>query len=118
MVLQSALLLLSSCLIIFFSVALFFSDSAAFEASPLVVSSALYSAIVDTKLRLLHGINSSAHTLDPKPDKLRSDSFWQFGKGSHSSTKSRILGSILLFAVFDNGECISIRHMVIGGSSQ
>ena len=42
---------------------------------------------------------------------------WQYGIGSHASAAKRILGSVEILVQSDNGQLISIRHLLISGSS-
>lgn len=86
---------------------------------PLVDDGAPFSAIGEVELtfhrkRLVGGASEFLE----KPGELRHCSFWQFGVGDHDSPLRRILGSVALHAITDLGKSITIRHIVIEGSSQ
>ena len=89
---------------------------------PLVDDGAPHSAIGVAELSLLTGIQCKSHQsplrLDPKPDHLAEYDWWQYGKGSHSSGRRRILGSVNITAISDSGRDVLIRHLVVAGSSQ
>ena len=78
-----------------------------------------YSAIGENELNYLRTrVLSLPLQIEPQPAELRQYSFWQYGSGSHASARRRIIGSVVLFATTDNGNSISIRHLVVSGSSQ
>lgn len=92
--------------------------TSSFDAGPLVDDGAPYSAIGEVEVQLLRNQLSTDLILEPKPDELQNYEYWQYGTGSHSSSKRKIVGSVLLFAKTDNKNTISIRHIVVDGSSQ
>ena len=51
------------------------------------------------------------------PDKIRARPFWQYGRGKHASKARRILGTVMLTIDSDQGDPVSINHLVIEGSS-
>lgn len=42
---------------------------------------------------------------------------WQYGSGSHASSKKAIIGSVEIYISTDSEDLISVRHLVIKGSS-
>lgn len=66
------------------------------------------------KKRLVGGTVS----LEDIPSELDGCIFWQFGNGEHASPRRRIIGSVVLNIVTDSMNRITIRHLVIEGSSQ
>jgi len=52
------------------------------------------------------------------PDIVKNRPYWQYGIGSHASKSRRIIGSVVITARSDQGGDVSIRHLVIQGSSQ
>lgn len=53
-------------------------------------------------------------------DNLHNDynyKFWQFGTGSHTINKRKILGSIQVIVILDNVNTVTIRHIFVAGSS-
>ena len=87
---------------------------------PLCDDGAPYSGLGQCELNILRSVllPNWDGVLDPIPDKLASRPFWQYGVGDHASQAKPILGSVLLQAVTDDGVPVSIRHLVIEGSSQ
>lgn len=57
-------------------------------------------------------------TMHAVPDVLQDYSYWQYGNGDHSSDPRRILGSVPLCIKTDEGNVMSVRHLIIEGSSQ
>ena len=51
------------------------------------------------------------------PDKIKARPFWQYGRGKHTSKARRILGTGMLTIDSDQGDPLSINHLVIEGSS-
>lgn len=56
--------------------------------------------------------------LDPLPAVVADRPFWQYGKGKHASKPRKILESLFLTILSDQGTPVSIRHLLIEGSSQ
>lgn len=52
-----------------------------------------------------------------KPDALEKYELWKYGLGAHASAAKRIIGSIEIFVRSQNNAIVSIRHLLIGGSS-
>lgn len=52
------------------------------------------------------------------PKHLQSRPYWQCGNGEHSSETRKILGLVLLSSRTDNGDTVTICHLIIEGSSQ
>ena len=96
------------------------SHSPSMHIGPLVDSGAPYSAIGFSELCLLshHILPHWQAELLPIPDSLDGRTIWQYGSGTHSSPQRRILGSVFLNIRSDDGDDISIRHLVLDGSSQ
>lgn len=93
-------------------------DCSDLKCGPLVDDGAPYSAIGINELQFL--VNKSKPSevfIDEKPEDMSRYDFWQYGSGSHSSQKRKILGSTVLYVKSDNGNKVSIRHLVIDGSS-
>lgn len=57
-------------------------------------------------------------TMDAAPDVLQDYSYWQYGDGDHSSDPGKILCSVPLCIKTDEGNVMSVRTLVIEGSSQ
>ena len=55
---------------------------------------------------------------EPLPESVSNRPYWQYGSGNHASESRRIIGSVMLFARTDLGNCVDIRHLIIEGSSQ
>ena len=55
--------------------------------------------------------------ISPLPDSIAHYRYWQFGSGTHASEAKPIRGSVLLNFISDSGSTITIRHVVISGSS-
>lgn len=55
--------------------------------------------------------------LEPLPNSVKGRPYWQYGRGEHSSKPRRILGSVFLITIFDQGTPVGIRHLIIDGSS-
>lgn len=87
---------------------------------PMVDNGAPYSAIGILDLLLLSSniLPSFEGSLDPVPDAFKAFNGWQYGSGDHASEPRPILGSILLTATVKDGSSVSIRHLVLSGSSQ
>ena len=56
--------------------------------------------------------------LTPIPDALDGHTHWQYGTEEHSSSRRRILGSVMFTATSDSGLNVFIRHLFLDGSSQ
>lgn len=87
---------------------------------PLCDDGAPYSGLGHSELDMLLSVLLPEWdgVLDPIPDSLASRPFWQYGVGTHSSQAMPIIGSISFNAESDDGINVSIRHLVIEGSSQ
>ena len=55
---------------------------------------------------------------DAIPYEFNDFPYWQYGSGSRSSEKRKLLGSININLTSDQHNLISIRHLIIDGSSQ
>lgn len=67
-----------------------------------------------TELQLLRKRNPSIlYQLSVKPPQLRNYDYWQYGNGSHASSRRIILWSALLYARKDNENLTSICHLVL-----
>lgn len=74
------------------------SSRSELQCGPLVDDGALYSTICITDLQLLHNkSNYKDIYLDDNPSDLSKYDFWQYGSGSNSSDKRKILGCTVLF---------------------
>lgn len=95
-------------------------DDSVPAVGPLVDDGAPYSGLGIVELRTLATslLPDWDGKLDPVPVQIQSRPYWQYGKGSHASSKRKILGSILLKANSDSGAPVLIRHLVLDGSSQ
>ena len=87
------------------------------ETGPLVDDGAPYSAIGEVELQLVSSELIHKPELESKPDAVAEYDRWQYGQGDHSSFAKEIIGSVELFVTTDKKELISIRHLVIKGSS-
>ena len=87
---------------------------------PLVDDGAPYSAIGMAELKLLleHSAGDGDIELDDIPEALDGHTHWQYGTGQHASARRPILGSVKIDARSDGGATVSIRHLVLDGSSQ
>ena len=86
---------------------------------PLVDDGAPFCAIGNVELMYHHRrLVGDSVIFGPIPEELNSCTHWQFGLGSHVSPRRRILGSVTLHLMTDSGSLITIRHLVIEGSSQ
>lgn len=52
------------------------------------------------------------------PDTIKPRTYWQYGSGKHKSESRRILGSIFLSLLTDQGNLVNMRHLAVEGSSQ
>lgn len=78
-----------------------------------------FSAIGDVELRFHQKpLADREMVLDPKPSELYGCDFWQFGAGGHASRRGRVVVSIVLLVTTDPENQITLRHIVIEGSSQ
>lgn len=87
---------------------------------PILDSGAPFSAIGVTELIVLRksiGV-SPLNSYDPIPRQLASYKYWKYGVGSQSSSKRLIMVYVVLNCRSDLKCQISIRHLVIQGSSQ
>ena len=87
---------------------------------PLVDNAAPYSGIGMKEFQLIQPIIAPDWNgeFDPLPDSVADRPFWQYGSGSHSSDSREIIGSVLLTLRSNSGTAVSVRHLVIDGSSQ
>lgn len=87
---------------------------------PLLDDGAPYSGIGEIELKHIQTYVCPLWdgNLEPLPDTIADRPYWQYGTGKHSSQAKRILGSVMLTARSDSGDPVSIRHLVIAGSSQ
>lgn len=87
---------------------------------PLVDDGAPYSGIELHKFGLLklflvpewNGI------LYPLPASIVDTPYWQYSSGQHACKPRRILGSVLVFVLWDQGTTVQIRHLFISGASK
>lgn len=86
---------------------------------PLVDDGAPYSGMgLQEFYELQRVIMPSFHgVFDPLPDCVADRPFWQYGTGEHSSGRRRIIGSVMLTTLSDQGTPVNIRHLIIQGSS-
>lgn len=89
------------------------------ELGPLVDNGAPFCPVGNVELRAMSKrLFNQKWVIGEKSPELSEFDFWQYGSGSHSSSSPRIVGSVALSAVTNNGKPVSIRHLVIEGSSQ
>lgn len=95
-------------------------DNAGPLIGPLVHDVAPYSAIGITNLQYLAPriLPKFEGTLILIPRSLNVFSHWQYGNGSHASSKRRIIGSVVILVNTDLYDIIEIRHFVLDGESQ
>lgn len=85
----------------------------------MVDDGAPYSAIGQLELsEISKKLILAASHLDRLPSSLRIFSYWQYGTGSHASPRRIMLGCVQLSIRTNSGNLITIRHLVIEGSSQ
>lgn len=86
---------------------------------PLVDDGAPFSALGEVEMRTL---KSSLIYADPpiedKPPELQGYDTWQYGSGAHRSAAKPILGAVTLFVRTKNNCLISVKHLLIKGSSK
>ena len=89
------------------------------QLGPLLDDGAPYSGMgLEEILLLKHTIMPTFNgNLDPLPAAVVCRPFWQYGSGKHASSRRKILGSILLSLLSDQGVKVEIRHLIIEGSS-
>lgn len=88
----------------------------------MVDNGAPYSAIGYSELSILirsiHLSTASIKSMiSPLPDSTSDFQFWQVGSGQHASSAKPIIGSVVIDYKSDSGYKISIRHIVVEGSS-
>ena len=95
-------------------------DESSITPGPLVDDAAPYSGMGIVELRALapYLLPKWNGSFDPLPDLVKDKPFWQYGNGSHSSGRRRMIGSLVSLARTDDGSSIGIRHSIITGSSQ
>lgn len=94
------------------------SDNRFNETGPLVDDGAPFSAIGEVELNLLRSrLEYVSPSLLDKPPQLQQFDSWQFGVGEHASAARAILGSVEICVRTDSHKLVSIRHLVIAGSS-
>lgn len=96
-----------------------FSDQIEEAPGPMVDDGAPYSGIgIQELANLFESINCEWNgKLNPIPKTVRATPFWQYGSGSHSSKPRPILGPVDLQLTSDQGNPVTICHLVIEGSS-
>ena len=89
-------------------------------SGPLLDDGAPYSGIGFHELKLLLPYLETNWNgkLSPLPKALAGRTHWQYGSGNHASDLRRMLGSIDITAILDDGTNVNITHVVIEGSSQ
>lgn len=87
---------------------------------PQVDNAAPYSGLGLTELRVMRSaiLPHWDGNLAPLPLSIQPTPFWQYGSGNHASAPRKIIASVTLSAVSDEGNPVEIRHLVIDGSSQ
>ena len=83
------------------------------DLGPMLDDGAPYSALGIIELKMLRPIID----MDPIPSPISEFEYWQFGSGAHSSAAKPILGSTNIKCKSDHGSPISIRHIIVQGSS-
>ena len=89
-------------------------------SGPLVDDGAPYSGLgmqqpADIAEQIMIGWNGQLGRLPPE---VRDRPYWQYGSGTYSSMRRRILGSNVLSMRSDQNEQVDVTHLVIEGSSQ
>lgn len=56
--------------------------------------------------------------MEPKPANFDQYTYWKYGASDDSTEKRIISGSVVLYVMTDNQNIVSIRHLVVEGSSQ
>lgn len=87
---------------------------------PLVDDAAPYSGMGLVEFRALQKVllpnwNGSFGSL---PLSIKERPFWQYGSGNHASPPRRIIGTVRLQCIADQGTAVGINHLIIDGSSQ
>eukprot|EP00171_Calliarthron_tuberculosum_P022021 IDg22021t1 len=87
---------------------------------PLLDDGAPYSGIGINEFKLIQPfvLPNWSGKLDAIPESVADRPYWQYGTGSHSSELRKIIGSLVLNAISDQGDSVEVRHLVIDGSSQ
>lgn len=89
------------------------------ELGPLIADGAPYSGIgheefLDLQASIMPCFNG---VFDPLPPGIINRPFWQYGSGKHASPRKKIIGSICLNLLSDEGTNLQMRHLIIQGSS-
>ena len=97
----------------------YFNDPDQTDLGPMVDDGAPYSALGIVELALVCQPRSDSieDLITPLPESISQFRFWQFGSGKHASPAKPIRGSVMLNFKSDSGSLISIRHVVVDGSS-
>lgn len=94
------------------------SVSAAFRnVGPLVDDAAPYSAIGEMELHIMSKGLIEPPLIEPKPEMFADYDTWQYGSGEHGSARKSIIGSVELLCRTDREKLVSIRHLILAGSS-
>ena len=90
------------------------------ENGPLLDDGAPYSGVGEHEFHILRSkLKTNFNgTFDELPNEIVHRPYWQYGNGNHASKSKRIIGSILIDAISDQGNIVRIRHLVIEGSSK
>ena len=98
-----------------------YSDTPFFvENGPLLDDGAPYSGIGEHEFYILRSKLKTDFngTFDEIPKEIAHRPYWQYGTGNHASKSKRIIGSIPIDAIYDQGNIVRLRHLVSEGSSQ
>ena len=90
------------------------------ENGPLLDDGTPYSGIGEDEFHILRSSlkTNFNDTFDELPNEIAQRPYWQYGNSNHASKSKRIIGSILIDAISDQGNIVRIRHLVIEGSSK
>lgn len=90
------------------------------SAGPLVDEGAPYCGMGIVELIALYKylLPSWDCSLKPIPSQITETPYWQYGLGSHASSRRRIMGSVLIYAESDQEVPLQIGYLVIEGSPQ
>ena len=89
------------------------------QLGPLVDDGAPYSGMGLQEFRELQKVIMPTFNgvFDPLPPSVADRPFWKYGNGEQSSGRRKIIGSVMLTILSDQGTPVNIRHLIITGSS-